>query len=198
MGLFPTKVQLQTLFKVYDKNCDGTISYDEFVSVLREPLEGKRLAVVLRAFESLDPNGNGVVRIDDLFERFNVSESEAFLSGKATKEQLFAICGFEELETHGLVSKADFINLYTDVSMGTESTEQFCEMVKHCWQLDGHSEHVSKQQVTHLVSLIRQKLLSMSGRQSDEYVLRTVFNEFDINKDGTLNAEELQKLLGKL
>jgi Ca2+-binding EF-hand superfamily protein len=35
LGLFPSKVQLQTLFKVYDSNQDGKISYEEFVSVLR-------------------------------------------------------------------------------------------------------------------------------------------------------------------
>jgi Ca2+-binding EF-hand superfamily protein len=121
-----------------------------------------------------------------------------FLSGKATKELLFAECGFAELDKDGFVSKEDFIELYTDVSMGTESTDHFIRMVSSCWNIDDANCVVHKQHLTHLVALIRQKLISMSGRQSDEYVLRTVFKEFDVNKDGTLSASEFQALLLKL
>lgn len=46
IGLFPTKVQMQVLFKYYDVNGDGVVTYDEFLAALREPLRGSRLDVV--------------------------------------------------------------------------------------------------------------------------------------------------------
>ena len=39
---FPKKVELQALMKYYDFNQDGGVSYEEFVSGLREPLTGRR------------------------------------------------------------------------------------------------------------------------------------------------------------
>ena len=72
-GLFPTKVQLQALFKYYDVNQDGKISYEEFLKAIREPLSGRRLDVVERAFSGLDHDNHGYVLIEDLFDAFNVS-----------------------------------------------------------------------------------------------------------------------------
>lgn len=156
---------------------------------------------MLKAFESLDEDKKGHLPVGLLYDRFDVSQSQAFLTGKASKDQLFAACGFEEIVQDGHISQQDFIDLYTDVSMAIESTEYFVEMVEHCWNVCGHDHNhatASKTDISHLVAMIRQKLLSMSGRQSDEYVLRTVFTEFDVNGDGSLCAEEMQKLLAKL
>lgn len=108
------------------------------------------------------------------------------------------MCGFAEVAQSGSVSKKDFINLYTDISMSIESTDFFVKMVEHCWDICsdvGCAHNVSK---NNLVKIIRQRLLSKSNKQSDEYVLRTIFNEFDKNKDGTIGPEELQQLLVKM
>ena len=122
-----------------------------------------------------------------------------FIAGKASKEDLFQMCGFEAIAKDGFVSKQDFIDLYTDISMFTETTASFVPMIEHCWQIcsDQHCG-IEAKAVQHLVAVIRQKLMSMSSRQSDEYVLRTVFNEFDVNKDGTLSVNELEQMLIKL
>jgi len=49
-GLFPKKVELQALVKYYDVDGDGSITYDEFISGLKEPLSERRLAMVTKAF----------------------------------------------------------------------------------------------------------------------------------------------------
>ena len=135
LGLFPTKVQLQTLFKYYDSDASGSISYGEFVAALRDPLAGPRLDVVQRAWRSLDKFETGQVSVDNLFAQFTVSNEPMFIAGKASKEDLFHMCGFETSAKDGCVSKQCFFDLYTDISMGTECTATFVKMVEHCWQI---------------------------------------------------------------
>jgi len=48
---------VQALFKHYDVNRDGTISYEEFVRGLREPMNARREKVALKAFTSVARDG---------------------------------------------------------------------------------------------------------------------------------------------
>jgi len=58
-GLFPKKVELQALIKFYDVDGDGNITYDEFLSGLREELSDRRMTMVKKAFMMLDKDGSG-------------------------------------------------------------------------------------------------------------------------------------------
>lgn len=53
-GIFPKKVEIQALMKFYDVDGDGNISYDEFVSGLKDELSERRLTMVKKAFAMLD------------------------------------------------------------------------------------------------------------------------------------------------
>ena len=58
-GIFPKKVELQALMKFYDVNGDGNISYNEFLSGLKDELSPRRLNMVKKAFAMLDTDGSG-------------------------------------------------------------------------------------------------------------------------------------------
>ena len=58
-GMFPKKVELQGLVKYYDADGDGNISYDEFLSGMRDELSERRLNMVKKAFMMLDKDGSG-------------------------------------------------------------------------------------------------------------------------------------------
>ena len=45
--------------KFYDVDGDGNISYDEFLSGLREELSERRVNMVKKAFAMLDKDGSG-------------------------------------------------------------------------------------------------------------------------------------------
>lgn len=64
--------------KYYDRNGDGSISYDEFVTGLREPMTDRQLNIVLRAFDRIDAQGNGFVSVEDLSNAFDVSKNSDF------------------------------------------------------------------------------------------------------------------------
>lgn len=65
-GMFPKKVELQGLMKYYDVDGDGNISYDEFLSGLRDELSERRLNMVKKAFMHLDKDGSGKITISDI------------------------------------------------------------------------------------------------------------------------------------
>lgn len=50
---------MQTLFRAFDKDGNGTIDYDEFLRVVKGPMNPKRIALVKRAYAKLDKDGSG-------------------------------------------------------------------------------------------------------------------------------------------
>jgi Ca2+-binding EF-hand superfamily protein len=59
--------------KFYDVDGDGNISYDEFLSGLREPLNERRLNMVKKAFSMLDRSGNGSITTSEIAGIYDVS-----------------------------------------------------------------------------------------------------------------------------
>jgi len=59
--------------KFYDVDGDGNISYDEFLSGLREPLNERRLNMVKKAFSMLDRSGNGEITTSEIAGIYDVS-----------------------------------------------------------------------------------------------------------------------------
>ena len=49
---------VRQLFSVFDINRDGSVSYDEFIRVIRGDMNEMRTALVLKAFEVLDKDGS--------------------------------------------------------------------------------------------------------------------------------------------
>ena len=57
---------LQALFNLIDVNRNGEIDYDEFLRVVRGPMNEARKKLVKQAFIKLDKSGNGIVDLDDI------------------------------------------------------------------------------------------------------------------------------------
>jgi len=64
--------EFERVFKYFDKNNDGKISYDEFLVVLRGSLNVRRKGLVDLAFNKLDRDGSGFVDINDLVGVYSV------------------------------------------------------------------------------------------------------------------------------
>ena len=72
-----TQEDCGVLFQAFDINRDGTIQYDEFLRMVRGDLNRNRRALVEKAFQKLDANGNGIVEVDDLIGVYNASKHPA-------------------------------------------------------------------------------------------------------------------------
>ena len=55
--------ECQALFSIFDRNRDGTIVFDEFITAIIGELNQQRQILVQQAFKKLDSNGNGILEI---------------------------------------------------------------------------------------------------------------------------------------
>ncbi len=80
--------EFERIFKYFDKNNDGKISYDEFLVGLRGDLNERRKGLVGLAFKKLDKTGNGIVDLEDLMSTYNVEWHPKFKSGEMSKKDI--------------------------------------------------------------------------------------------------------------
>ena len=83
------------LFSKFDVNNDGTISYDEFLMAVRDPMNEYRVGLVEKAFHSIDQNGNGMIEVSDIKASYNARKHPDVLQGKRTEDSILV----EFLET---------------------------------------------------------------------------------------------------
>lgn len=112
----------------------------------------KRINVVLQAFDKLDLDKSGVVDINEVKNLYNAKNSKDVLSGKKTEEQIYEEF-LETFETHHnmrggakdqRVTKEEFIEYYTNISMSIDNDEYFVQMIQSCWKLNEQPSYVGK------------------------------------------------------
>lgn len=65
---------MKQLLKVFDKNNDNVIDYDEFLRGVAGQMNNSRVAVVKRAFQKLDEDGSGAITLQDVKKFYDASK----------------------------------------------------------------------------------------------------------------------------
>ena len=134
-GLFPKKVELQALVKFYDVDQDGNISYEEFLSGLREPLNERRKAMVHKVFNILAQDGT--INVPGISGIYDVSQNPEFLEGRKTRDEILGefLNNFDgpRGNNDGVVTLQEFEDYYSDLGMSTPSDEYFIRMLETSW-----------------------------------------------------------------
>ena len=195
-GLFPKVVEIQALMKYYDVDGDGNITYEEFIRGLRDGLTERRQAMVDKAFALIDRNNSGTITIADIDAIYDVSQNQDFIDGTKTRQEILEefLNGFDGMRGNndGTITKQEWNDYYTDLSMSLPSDEYFVKMMESGWQIcEDETSSVTQEQIKFLTKTIRAKLMDFSAGQTEELVLRNVFREFDLNGDGVLGSDEL-------
>jgi Ca2+-binding EF-hand superfamily protein len=202
-GLFPSKVELQALMKFYDVDNDGNITYEEFLRGLREELTERRQYMVGKAFALMDKDGSGQITVEDVKHLYDASQHKDFIEGTKTKEEVIEefLDSFDGAKGNndGIITKQEWNDYYTDLSMSTPSDDYFVQMMESVWGImEDDDSAVNQDHIRELTKLIRERLLKMSNQSSDEYILRKLFNYFDTNESGNITIDELAAMLAKL
>ena len=159
--------------------------------------------MVDRAFEVLDKDGSGQISVKDIKHLYDVTKHKDFIEGTKTKEEVIEefLNSFDGAkgDNDGVITKKEWNDYYTDLSMSLPTDEYFVQMMESVWGItEDEDSEANQDYVRELVKLIRQKLLSMSNSSSDEYVLRQIFNYFDANESGNITIDELAGMVAKL
>ena len=80
--------EIATLFRTFDYDRSGLIEYNEFLRVLRGPMNNTRKQAVLKAFAKFDRDGNGYVDINDIRGVYSAAKHPDVISGKKTEQQV--------------------------------------------------------------------------------------------------------------
>jgi len=57
----------------FDRDKNGTVSYDEFLRFLKGDLNESRKAWIQKAYNKLDVNKDGLVKLDDIAQIYDAS-----------------------------------------------------------------------------------------------------------------------------
>lgn len=134
-GLGVSDKELQLLFKSFDSDGNGRISYREFMNELRGSLTGDRLNLVKRAFDAIDHGNTGKVALDDLCRAYNAKADQRVLNGDMTPGQAVKefMNTFEFNSSSTWITFEDFLEYYTSISATMQEDSAFSLMIWQCW-----------------------------------------------------------------
>lgn len=189
--------------KYYDIDGDGNIGYEEFLRGMRDPLTARKKDMVDRAFALLDKDGSGVISGKDIAHLYDVSHHKEFKEGTMTKDQVIAefLDSFDGMKGNndGKITKQEFVDYYTDLAVSCPTEEYFCVMMEQVWGIAEDSSSMDFQTtLKQIVSLLRQRLITLSNGQQEEFKLKQIFDEFDVNGNGIVTMDEMAAMLASL
>jgi Ca2+-binding EF-hand superfamily protein len=137
-GIPMGSAELDAVFNTFDRNGDGKVTIAEFVRTMRGEMNSRRLAIVQEAFTRLNRDGRGDVELSDLIDVFSTNASLHPDAGKgASHEEL--IREFMEAwgGSNGCISRAQFVEYYSDISAGIDKDDYFELLVRNAWHISG-------------------------------------------------------------
>jgi Ca2+-binding EF-hand superfamily protein len=140
IGVSMSAKDFTQLCKIFDKNGDGRIIFDEFLRALRPKMSLRRQHFVDLAFGSLDKDGSGKVELAELAETYDCSQHPEVLKGAKTERQVireFSYMFDEETAPDGVITAEEFMNYYKDVSASVDSDDYFELMMRNAWHISG-------------------------------------------------------------
>jgi hypothetical protein len=102
--------------------------------------------MVVKVYKSIDINGDGVLDISDIKDKYDASKHPDVKSGKKTQNEVLKEF-LETFEMHhnvmngnksdGSVTLDEFIEYYTNISASVDNDAYFDLMITNAWNLDG-------------------------------------------------------------
>jgi Ca2+-binding EF-hand superfamily protein len=201
--MFFKKVELQALMKYYDVDGDGQISFDEFVGGLRDPLTERRANMVERAFNIMDRDGSGVIEASDIAHLYDVSQHREFIEGSKTKDEILEdfLNSFDGVRGNndGKVSKDEWYDYYTDLSVSVPSDDYFVQMMESVWNIcEDEDDSVYHDKINQYVEYVYSQLTALTGGSKDQGLIRKIFDDFDLNQNEIITIDEFANMVAKL
>ena len=189
--------------KYYDVDGDGQISIEEFLRGLRDPLTERREAMVWRAFELMDRDGSGQIEAKDIAQLYDVSQHREFIEGTKTKDQILDefLNSFDGVtgNNDGVVSKDEWFEYYTDLSVSVPSDDYFVQMMESTWNIcEDEDDNVYHDKINQYVQYVHSQLQNLTGGSTDEGLIKKIYDDFDLNQNEMITIDEFANMVAKL
>lgn len=140
-GLFSPS-EVETLFSSFDFDGVGYINYNEFLRIVRGPMNEKRKNAVVSLFNKLDVKGDGSIDIQDIKLMYNAEEHPAAKSRQKSSDQVY----YEFIESINTYTQAmkggsnkekisldEWLEYYNNLSASIDKDNYFMDMLNNCW-----------------------------------------------------------------
>lgn len=96
-----------------------------------------RKRFIKQAYDKLDVNRDGSVRLDDISKIYDASKHPDVLEGKKTADQVYTefMGQWDTQNKDGIVTFEEFCDYYADVSASIDRDDYFAQMMKGAWKL---------------------------------------------------------------
>lgn len=121
----------------------GYLLVSDFIDELQKTLSEVRRAVVRRAFQTLDANGNGSATTAEVIQQLDFSSLPEVRSGTYSAEDMarrFLDVFDDKSAPDGIITEDEFTSYYAAVSIGIPSDKDFVRMVEGAWRLTSITE----------------------------------------------------------
>lgn len=156
-GLSMNMKDLSLLLVAIDKDGTGAVSFDEFMLAVRGVVNSRRQQLIGLAFDVLDSTGDGQIQVDDLVGKFDTRGHPDVMNGTLTEEHALSqfLSQFDGVDQNGIVTRAEFLDYYRNVSASIDDDDYFELMIRNAWHLGGGAGQYQSTANTHiLVKLI--------------------------------------------
>ena len=73
----------------FDRDGNGSVDFNEFLRALKGDLNAARKRYIKMAYDKLDVNKDGLVKLDDIAKIYDASKHPDVLQGKKSHDQVF-------------------------------------------------------------------------------------------------------------
>jgi calcyphosin len=182
-GVYMKPSELDEVFKTFDRNNDGRISFDEFIRGVRGEMNARRRSLVLEAFRQLDKSGAGSVSLDDIAQSYDTSKHPGVVGGKITRtEALSEFMKNWDKSGDNKITQDEFIEYYEWLSPNVDHDDYFELMMRNAWHLSGGEGWAAN------TTCLRVLVTHKDGRQSIE----------EIKNDLGVSATDTPKIIERL
>jgi Ca2+-binding EF-hand superfamily protein len=139
-GINISKYEFDELFALFDLDKSGSVTYDEFIRGVRGGMNDFRIELVKLAFSVLDDSNDGIITLEDVARKYDVSGNPLVKAGKmSANDVLKAFMGNWHLAEKGHkdgVTIDDFIEYYEWISPSVDRDDYF-ELIRNAWHISG-------------------------------------------------------------
>lgn len=176
-GVHLSKAEIDELFKLFDVDNSGSVTYDEFLKGIRGTMGPARIEMVRLAFKQLDRRGAGVVTLEDIARIYDVSGNPLVKAGKLSKVDALKAFMSQWHLAHKKhtddVTEDDFLEYYDWISASIDRDDYFELMIRNAWHIEGGEGWAAN------TSNLRVLVTHEDGHQSIE----TIKNDLGLRRD---------------
>jgi len=137
-GVNLNKTEMDTILFSLDKDGEGQINFEEFLSGIRGKPNQRRQAIIDKAFLKFDKEGNGIIDVTEIRQVFNCAKHPKVVSGEMSEEQVFAtfLKNFNDVNGQGKIDRKEWNDYYSAVSFSIDNDDHFVILMKTAWNLE--------------------------------------------------------------